>query len=61
MSVYTILYVTHVLAVCLSGSFFVLRGFWMLAENPLLCVAMGAGMFLENLKDMGRRFYNVRY
>ena len=32
-----------------------------LAENPLLCVAMGAGMFLENLKDMGRRFYNVRY
>jgi rod shape-determining protein MreB len=32
-----------------------------LAENPLLCVAMGAGMFLENLKDMGKRFYNVRY
>ena len=32
-----------------------------LAENPLLCVAMGAGMFLENLKDMGRRFYNVRF
>jgi rod shape-determining protein MreB len=31
-----------------------------LAENPLLCVAMGAGMFLENLKDMGKRFYNVR-
>ncbi|UCG00155.1 MAG: rod shape-determining protein [Spirochaetaceae bacterium] len=32
-----------------------------LAENPLLCVALGAGMFLENLKDMGKRFYNVRY
>ena len=32
-----------------------------LAENPLLCVATGAGMFLENLKDMGKRFYNVRY
>ncbi len=32
-----------------------------LAENPLLCVAMGAGMFLENLKDMGKRFYNVRF
>jgi rod shape-determining protein MreB len=32
-----------------------------LAENPLLCVAMGAGMFLENLKDMGKRFYNMRY
>ena len=32
-----------------------------LAENPLLCVAMGAGKFLENLKDMGKRFYNVRY
>jgi rod shape-determining protein MreB len=32
-----------------------------LAENPLLCVATGAGMFLENLKDMGKRFYNVHY
>jgi rod shape-determining protein MreB len=32
-----------------------------LAENPLLCVATGAGMFLENLKDMGKRFYNMRY
>lgn len=32
-----------------------------LAENPLLCVALGAGKFLENLKDMGRRFYNIRY
>jgi rod shape-determining protein MreB len=31
-----------------------------LAENPLLCVAMGAGTFLENLKDMGKRFYNIR-
>jgi rod shape-determining protein MreB len=32
-----------------------------LAENPLLCVALGAGAFLENLKDMGKRFYNIRY
>ncbi len=32
-----------------------------LAENPLLCVALGAGNFLENLKDMGKRFYNIRY
>jgi rod shape-determining protein MreB len=32
-----------------------------LAENPLLCVALGAGKFLENLKDMGKRFYNVKY
>lgn len=31
-----------------------------LAENPLLCVATGAGAFLENLKDMGKRFYNIR-
>ena len=31
-----------------------------LAENPLLCVALGAGAFLENLKDMGKRFYNIR-
>jgi rod shape-determining protein MreB len=32
-----------------------------LAENPLLCVALGAGKFLENLKDMGKRYYNMRY
>jgi rod shape-determining protein MreB and related proteins len=32
-----------------------------LAENPLLCVALGAGKFLENLKDMGRRYYNLKY
>jgi len=32
-----------------------------LAENPLLCVALGAGKFLENLKDMGRRYYNMKY
>jgi rod shape-determining protein MreB len=32
-----------------------------LAENPLLCVALGAGAFLENLKEMGKRFYNIRY
>jgi rod shape-determining protein MreB len=32
-----------------------------LAENPLQCVALGAGKFLENLKDMGRRYYNLKY
>jgi rod shape-determining protein MreB len=32
-----------------------------LAENPLLCVALGAGKFLENLKDMGKRYYNLKY
>jgi rod shape-determining protein MreB len=31
-----------------------------LAENPLLCVAMGAGKFLESVKDMGRRYYNIK-
>ncbi len=31
-----------------------------LAENPLMCVALGAGKFLESLKDNGRRFYNFR-
>ncbi len=31
-----------------------------LAENPLLCVAMGAGKFLEGVKDMGRKYYNIR-
>jgi len=32
-----------------------------LAENPLLCVALGAGKFLENLKDMGKRYYNLKF
>ncbi len=31
-----------------------------LAENPLLCVATGAGKFLEGLKDMGKKYYNIR-
>ncbi len=31
-----------------------------LAENPLLCVAIGAGKFLEGVKDMGRKYYNIR-
>lgn len=31
-----------------------------LAENPLLCVAIGAGKFLEGVKDMGKRYYNIR-
>lgn len=31
-----------------------------LAENPLLCVALGAGKFLEGVKDMGRKYYNIR-
>jgi rod shape-determining protein MreB len=32
-----------------------------LAENPLLCVALGAGKFLENSRDMGKRYYNLNY
>jgi len=32
-----------------------------LAENPLLCVALGAGRFLEGLKDVGKRYYNIKY
>ncbi len=31
-----------------------------LAENPLLCVALGAGKFLDGMKDMGRKYYNIR-
>ena len=31
-----------------------------LAENPLLCVALGAGKFLESLKDMKRKYYNFK-
>ena len=36
MSEYFLLYWLHVSAVLLSGSFFVVRGFWMLTANPLL-------------------------
>jgi rod shape-determining protein MreB len=32
-----------------------------LAESPLLCVALGAGKFLENSKDVGKRYYNLSY
>ena len=31
-----------------------------LAENPMECVALGAGKFLENLKDNGKRYYNIK-
>jgi rod shape-determining protein MreB len=31
-----------------------------LAENPLLCVAIGAGKFLEGVKDISKRYYNIR-
>lgn len=31
-----------------------------LAENPMECVALGAGKFLESMKDNGRRFYNIK-
>jgi rod shape-determining protein MreB len=31
-----------------------------LAENPLLCVVLGAGKFLENLKESGRKLYNIK-
>ena len=31
-----------------------------LAENPLLCVALGAGKFLEGVKDMAKKYYNIR-
>jgi len=29
-----------------------------LAENPMMCVAIGAGKFLETLKENNRRFYS---
>jgi rod shape-determining protein MreB len=29
-----------------------------LAENPMMCVAIGAGRFLETLKENNRRFYS---
>ena len=31
-----------------------------LAENPMLCVALGAGRFLENVKDMQRKYFNIK-
>ena len=31
-----------------------------LAENPMHCVALGAGMFLDSLKDNGKRYYSIR-
>ncbi len=31
-----------------------------LAENPLLCVALGAGKFLESIKDMERKYYHIK-
>jgi rod shape-determining protein MreB len=31
-----------------------------LAENPMECVALGAGKFLESMKDNGKRFYNIK-
>jgi rod shape-determining protein MreB and related proteins len=31
-----------------------------LSEHPLLCVALGAGKYLDSLKDMQKRYYNVR-
>lgn len=36
MSIYPIIYYTHVSCVVLSGSFFFLRGIWMLQESELL-------------------------
>ena len=31
-----------------------------LAEDPLLCVAKGAGKFLESLRDMGKKYYHIQ-
>ncbi len=31
-----------------------------LAEEPIRCVALGAGKFLSSLKENGRRFYNIK-
>jgi rod shape-determining protein MreB len=30
------------------------------AENPLLCVALGAGRFLESMRDRDRKYFNYR-
>ncbi len=31
-----------------------------LAENPLLCVALGAGKFLESPREMGNKYFNLK-
>ena len=31
-----------------------------LAENPLLCVALGAGRFLESMRELDRKYFNFR-
>jgi rod shape-determining protein MreB len=31
-----------------------------MAENPLLCVALGAGKFLESMRDNDRKYFNFR-
>ncbi len=31
-----------------------------LAEEPIMCVALGAGRFLSSLKENGKRFYNIK-
>ncbi len=36
LNAYLIIYALHVAAVCLSGSFFLLRGVWMIQDNTLL-------------------------
>jgi uncharacterized membrane protein SirB2 len=36
LNTYLVAYYTHIIAVCLSGSFFLLRGVWMLQESGLL-------------------------
>jgi uncharacterized membrane protein SirB2 len=36
LNAYLIAYYTHIVTVCLSGSFFLLRGIWMLQESELL-------------------------
>jgi uncharacterized membrane protein SirB2 len=36
LNTYLVAYYTHIIAVCLSGSFFLLRGIWMLQESGLL-------------------------
>jgi rod shape-determining protein MreB len=31
-----------------------------LAEDPLLCVAKGAGKFLESMREMGKKYYHIQ-
>jgi rod shape-determining protein MreB len=31
-----------------------------LSEHPLLCVALGAGKYLDSLKDMRKRYYTIK-